>query len=295
MRTTSSSGMDYQAVILAAGRGSRLDQHTRNTPKAILPIGPRSQSDQSQTNFLRRQSEILLDLGVRDIVVVVGFLKEAILVEAERWGLPLRFVVNTVPDIGTSGSLHSFQFAARSSLGVLDGRKQTLLMDGDIVYHRGALKELLDAPAVSALLVTESYRPGDEAVLVYGTRRRPRFLGKALSAPLVADEPCLGEALGIVKFAPGDHALARITMDWMLGDPTAAEGTPRHRGFAPARRATEHEELTQRFMHYRKIRCVMVADDLPFMECDDATDYAEIRDSFYPRLLLAETSNGSAP
>jgi choline kinase len=292
--STSSLGMGYQAVILAAGRGTRLHQYTRETPKAILPIGPRSRSDESQTNFLRRQSEILVDLGVEDIVIVVGFLKELILAEAERWELPLRFVVNTAADIGTSGSLHSFQFAARSSLGVLDGRKQTLLMDGDIVYHRGALRKLVDAPAVSALLVTEKYRREDEAVLVYGTVGRPRFLGKALSAPLVADEPCLGEALGIVKFAPRDHAIARVTMDWMLGDPDAPEGTPRQRGFAPARRATEHEELTQRFMHYRKIRCVMVGDDLPFMECDDAGDYSEIRDSFYPRLLAAEASDGDA-
>jgi hypothetical protein len=104
----------------------------------------------------------------------------------------------------------------------------------------------------------------------------------------------LGEAVGIVKFAASDHALARETMDWMVGDPDAPGNTPRHRGFAPARRGTEHEELTQRFMHYRKMRCVMVGHDLPFMECDDAGDYSEIRDSFYPRLLAAEASDGDA-
>jgi choline kinase len=283
----------YQAVILAAGRGSRLDERTRDTPKAILPIGPRSPADKSQTNFLRRQAEILVELGIEDIVVVVGFLGEIIVAEAARWHLPLKFVANTAPDISASGSLHSFQFSTRAALGVLDGRKQTLLMDGDILYHREALRRLISAPAISALLVSDNHRDGEEAVLVYGTPDRPRFLGKALSAPLVADEPCLGEAVGIVKFAPQDHALARATMDWMLGDPDALEGTPRHRGFGPARRATEHEELTQRFMHYGKIQCVMVGNDLPFMECDDAADYAEIRDSFYPWLLNAEAHNAA--
>src|SRR5829696_5779409 len=161
-------------------------------------------------------------------------------------------------------------------------------MDGDIVYHREALKRLISAPTVSELLVSETYRGGEESVLVYGTRDQPRFLGKALSAPLVADEPCLGEAVGIVRFAPQDHAAARATMDWMLGDPDAPQGTPRHRGFGPARRATEHEELSQRFMHYQKIQCVMLGNDLPFMECDDAADYAEIRNSFYPWLLNVE-------
>ena len=46
-------------------------------------------------------------------------------------------------------------------------------------------------------------------------------------------------------------------------------------------------------MHYGKIQCVMVGNDLPFMECDDAADYAEIRDSFYPWLLNAEAHNAA--
>ena len=111
----------YQAVILAAGRGSRLASHTRETPKALLPIGPRSKGDHTETCFLRRQVELLHAYGVHDIVVVVGCLKEQILAAAERWDVPLRFVVNDTPDMGTSGSLHSFQFAARAELGVLNG------------------------------------------------------------------------------------------------------------------------------------------------------------------------------
>ena len=47
----------YQAVILAAGRGSRLGDRTKEIPKALLPIGPRSLTDKTETTFLRRQSE----------------------------------------------------------------------------------------------------------------------------------------------------------------------------------------------------------------------------------------------
>lgn len=283
----------YQAVILAAGRGSRLVEHTREMPKALLPIGPRSLADATPTNFLRRQVEILRELGVREIVVVVGCLKQLILDEAKRWDLPLRFVVNPTEDMGTSGSLHSFQFAASSEHGVLDGTKQTLLMDGDIVYHRTALQLLLDAPEQSSMLVSAAHRGDDEEVLVYGSVERPRFLGKGLTPSLVSNEGCLGEALGIVKFAPVDHALARESMDWMLGDPGAQPDTGRFRGFGPARRATEHEELTQRFMRYRKMRCVMVGEELPFMECDDAREYKKLRESFYPALLQLEAADGS--
>lgn len=283
----------YQAVILAAGRGSRLAEHTREMPKALLPIGPRSLADATPTSFLRRQVEILRELGVREIVVVVGCLKELILDEAKRWDVQLRFVVNPTEDMGTSGSLHSFQFAAASPHGVLDGTKQTLLMDGDIVYHRDGLQLLLDAPEQSSMLVSAAFRSDDEEVLTYGTVERPRFLGKGLTPSLVSGEPCLGEAVGIVKFAPADHQLARETMDWMLGDPNAEPNSGRFRGFGPARRATEHEELTQRFMRYRKMRCVMIGEELPFMECDDAREYRKLRESFYPALLELEANRGS--
>lgn len=281
----------YQAVILAAGRGSRLAERTREMPKALLPIGPRSRADSTETSFLRRQTELLYAAGVKQIVIVVGSLKEMIIEDVARWDIPVSLVVNPTPDMGTSGSLHSFQFAVRSPHGILDGRMQTLLMDADIVYHRDVLATLLDAPAVSSLLVCHRVSGDNEEVRAYGSEERPRFLGKALTPALVGGEPCLGEATGIVKLAPEDHALARETIDWMVGDPDAEPGTPRHRGYGPARAATEHEELTQRFMRYGKMRCIRFSDSLPFMECDDAREYARVRESFYPSLLAQEGSS----
>lgn len=278
----------YQAVILAAGRGSRLASHTHAIPKALLPIGPRSQADATETNFLRRQVEVLRGLGVDDIVIVVGTLKEMVQAEVARWPEPVPLVVNPTPDIATSGSLHSFQFAARSEHGVLDGRKQTLLMDADIVYHPSALATLLDAPTTTSLLVAERHAGDNEEVRVYGSAAQPRFLGKGLTPELVDQEPCLGEAAGIVKFAPQDHSLARASMDWLLGDPDAPADSARYRGYGPARRGTEHEELSQRFMRYGRMRCVSFGEAIPFMECDDADEYRRVREVFYPKLLALE-------
>jgi choline kinase len=281
----------YQAVILAAGRGSRLAEHTREMPKALLPIGPRSRADRTETSFLRRQVDLLAAEGVAQIVIVVGSLKEMIIEDVARWDVPVQLVVNPTPDIGTSGSLHSLQFAMHASIGVLDGSKQTLFMDADIVYHRAVLATLLNAPEESALLVSARVAGDSEEVLAYGSADRPRFLGKALTASLVDGEPCLGEATGIVKLCPRDHALAREVIDWMVGDPSAPEGSARRRGYGPAGRATEHEELTQRFMRYGRMRCVCFGEELPFMECDDAKEYKRVRESFYPRLLELEDAS----
>jgi choline kinase len=278
----------YQAVILAAGRGSRLAERTGEMPKALLPIGPRTLDDPTETNFLRRQAELLREVGVEQVVVVVGYLREQVYAALEGWGDWVQTVVNPATDITTSGSLDSFHLAARSDLGVLDGSKQTLMLDADIVYHPAVLRLLIEAPEQTSMLVCSRSVDDNEEVLVYGSPEAPRFQAKGLSPDLVGGAACIGEAVGIVKYAPADHALAREGMRWMLGDPDAPRGDPRRKGFGPARRATEHEELSQRLMQLGRMRCVVFGEELPFMEVDSAEEYAELRQTFYPNLLRLE-------
>ena len=282
----------FQAVILAAGRGSRLTQETDARPKALLPIGPRAEDDPAETSFLQRQVELLQLLGVEQVVVVIGYLRKLMEAEIRRWAPSVQLVVNPTAQIETSGSLHSFQFAARSPYGVLDGRHQTLLMDADIVYHRDVLRRILQGPEVSTVLVCDRHQASNEEVLVYGTAERPLFMGKGLTSELVAGAPCLGEATGIVKLAPQDHALARHTMAWLLGDPDAPAGSLERKGFGPARRATEHEELTERFMRGGRMRALaFAAEELPFLEVDTADEYRALRTEFYPSLLAMEAAS----
>jgi choline kinase len=258
----------------------------------LLPLGPRSREDTTETSFLRRQVELLRALGVEQVVVVVGYLREVIAAEIASWAASLELVINTTEDIRSSGSLHSFQHAIRAPHGVLDGRCQTLLMDADIVYHRDVLSRLLASPEASTLLVCDRYRTSAEEVLVYGTARRPRYLGKGLAPELVDGAPCLGEATGIVKFVPRDHVVARRTIDWLLGNPDAREDSLEYRGFGPARRATEHEELTDRLMRSGRMRALAFSgEELPFLEVDTAEEYRILRTELYPRLLAMEATS----
>ena len=70
-----------QAVLLAAGRGSRLGELTASFPKALLEVGGRP--------ILFRILDGLVAAGIRDIVVVTGHAGD-LLAEAtgsgERWG-----------------------------------------------------------------------------------------------------------------------------------------------------------------------------------------------------------------
>jgi choline kinase len=47
----------------------------------------------------------------------------------------------------------------------------------------------------------------------------------------------------------------------------------------------EHEQLTQHRMHLDRIAVAVFPGALPFMEVDDASEYRELREISYPRLL----------
>ncbi len=72
------------AIILAAGRGSRMLQHTENKPKCLLEV--------NGTSLLERQISVFRANGVNQILVIRGYMGEAIpalsrvtFIENQRW------------------------------------------------------------------------------------------------------------------------------------------------------------------------------------------------------------------
>ncbi len=57
-----------RAIILAAGSGLRLGQHTKDIPKALLDLNGKS--------ILERQISLLREHGVNEIFVVTGYQRE---------------------------------------------------------------------------------------------------------------------------------------------------------------------------------------------------------------------------
>lgn len=76
-----------QALLLAAGRGARLGNLTRDTPKPLLDVGGQP--------IIFRILEGLAEAGVRDVTVVTGHLAETletVLGDGSRWGASVRCV-----------------------------------------------------------------------------------------------------------------------------------------------------------------------------------------------------------
>ena len=227
----------------------------------------------------------LRSAGVRDVGVVVGWRKEAVV---ERL-LPLGVTVihNTHPDIRESGTTHSIQFAARSPFAPLDGKDTALILDGDIVYEQALIDAVVGAPGSTKLAVTPVVGDDPEEVRIYGDGSAPRLIGKGLCPPLTDGLRLIGEATGIWRVAAQDHALLRALLGWLVGTPGGGDGF----GFAGV--ASEHEELAQYMITLGRLSAIRLDSELLFMEADFVSDVERIREEVYPEILRRERKTSS--
>lgn len=107
------------AVILAGGRGTRLGDATRETPKPLLPVAGRP--------FLEYLIENLRRFGIHRIVLSVGYLGDAIAThfgDGSRYGVSIETFTEREP-LGTGGAL-------RLAAGDLQG--PFLAVNGDTLF-----------------------------------------------------------------------------------------------------------------------------------------------------------------
>lgn len=70
-----------RAIILAAGMGSRLRPLTLNTPKPLIKINNES--------IIERQIKFIREIGINEIIVVTGYLKEEFEFLKEKYGVKI--------------------------------------------------------------------------------------------------------------------------------------------------------------------------------------------------------------
>ena len=171
-----------RGIILAAGRGSRLNGNSADTPKCLVRVGSRT--------LLERQIEALEAAGVREIVVVTGCRAERV---RHEYGQRVTYVEN--PRYAETNSLYSL-WVARALL-----YEGFVVLNCDVLFHPVLLDDLLTSRHENALLLAyhEAGQPpfGEEEMKVRVRCGRVVDMSKDM-APEDAD----GENLGIVKFGP---------------------------------------------------------------------------------------------
>ncbi|GJL65845.1 MAG: hypothetical protein NPIRA05_08160 [Nitrospirales bacterium] len=174
-----------KAVILAAGVGKRLGGVAEGRPKCLVQVGGQS--------LLSRHLEQLANLGIRTVVLVVGYQQHLIREAVASSSFPgiVRFVAN---DQYTRGSITSL-WEARAEVN-----DDVIIMDADVLYHSEILRRLVESRFPNALLVDESVSQETEECMVAIQDERVTSLSKTLPAQY----DFTGEGVGFLKVAQAD-------------------------------------------------------------------------------------------
>ena len=174
-----------QAIILGAGRGSRLG--------GALPAGqPKCLIDLGGKPLLAHQVEALVRVGVRRVTVVVGYAQDAVRAAGAvlEGRLPVEFDWVENLRFAETNTLSSL-FLARNSM-----EGGFYLLNGDVLFGRKVVEILAESTYESAIAV-EAGRCADEEVKVIVDGDRVTAIGKQLDPTA-----CLGEAIGVNRFGP---------------------------------------------------------------------------------------------
>ncbi|MDO9523666.1 MAG: sugar phosphate nucleotidyltransferase [Methanocorpusculum sp.] len=134
-----------QAVILAAGEGTRLRPLTKNRPKVMLPVANRP--------ILEHVLNSVVAAGIRDITVVVGYKKEQVMTFLNTYPVPVQVVVQD-KQLGTA---HALSMAKKYV------HTKTLVLAGDNYVDPESLRSILDKE--NAVLVAPHSSPANFGVI----------------------------------------------------------------------------------------------------------------------------------
>jgi choline kinase len=246
-----------RAIILAAGRGQRLQQpEHQQIPKCLLRFGDKT--------LLERHLRALRECGVSEVVLALGFKRELIEAEIDRMRvMPApEIVINPGFELGSVLTVHT----AAEPLG---RGGEVLLMDADVLYHGQILKALVAGKrAVNRVLMDRDFEAGDEPVKLCLRAGVPVELRKRIAPDLRYDT--VGESVGFFRF---DEAGARRLVKIVAG--------------YVARGASDmpHEEAVRDLIRERD-HAFDVADvtGLPWIEIDFPNDIARAEREILPEL-----------
>jgi len=234
-----------RAIILAAGKGTRLDGAAVK-PKCLVEVGG--------LTLLQRQIDSLKSVGINHIVAVVGFAAETVRKECDH---EVRFVENG--RFAETSSMYSLWLAREHLAGGF------VVLNADVLFHPQMLANLIKSSHEDALLLSDCDPDplGEEEMKVKLKHRMVIDISKSID-PLEAD----GENVGIAKFgAPGAKALIGY-MRQLIAAGAVKEWAPR-----------AFREFALNHPLY-----ALSTGGLPWIEIDFAEDYQRAVNEIYPRI-----------
>ena len=240
-----------RAIILAAGKGARLEPANQEPVKCLVKLGG--------TTLIERQLGYLRASGISEIAVVVGFHAEHI---RRTCGREITYIENQI--FAETNSMYSL-WLARHFFG--DG---FVVLNSDVLFHPQLMSDLLTAEHEDAILV--SYRNGtkygDEEMKVEVRDGNLFDISKSMD-PEEAD----GENVGMVKFGATGAAVLAGELDNLVANGALRSWSPRA------------------FLEFTKKRALHVVSTrgYPWIEIDFPEDLQRARDELLPQIPAFST------
>lgn len=188
-----------KAVILAAGMASRLRPLTSGTPKCLLKVGERT--------LLQRSMDALVREGIREFVIVTGYLHEQVEAFVSRtYGedISVRFIHNK--DYETTNNIYSLWLARPEAEG-----EDILLLDSDLLYDGDIVKRVLADRHENVLTLIRHELGEEEMKVVTDARGAITEISKTCDPAQAA-----GESLGIERMGKAYTAALYRELEAMM-------------------------------------------------------------------------------
>ena len=187
-----------KAIILSAGRGSRLLPLTESKPKCLLEFAGQS--------VLRHQLTMLERAGVEHATVVTGFMPQMVEQDVAGWDGEMGVSTLFNPFFQVADNLASCWMARDRMPGGF------LLLNGDTVFTQALLDHVMGTESWPVSVTVDrkpAYDEDDMKVSLEGERLKA--IGKRLRA-----EDTHAESIGLLKFDPEGAGLFREKIEEMM-------------------------------------------------------------------------------
>lgn len=178
--------INYKAIIIAAGLGSRLKGYTENMPKCLLKFGKKT--------LLQHQIDAYSDAGISNLSLVRGYKKELINLDK------IKYYDND--DYQNNNILNSLFYAEKEISG------NVVISYSDILFESSIVKRLLESNHDISIVVDIDWRgyyvnrkdhPVEEAEnVIFDANNDVLKIGKILTDK----DDVHGEFIGMMKLSP---------------------------------------------------------------------------------------------
>ena len=157
-----------KAVVLVAGKGTRMEPLTSNCPKVMLPVANKP--------ILEHILNSAIEAGIDGFVFITGYLEKQIreyFGDGSKWGVSIEYVQQK-EQLGTANAIGCAK-------GHVDGA--FFVLNGDMLIGQEDLKALLSRTEEAVICVKEVENPSDFGVLETENNRVVRIVEKPKNPP----------------------------------------------------------------------------------------------------------------